>query len=158
MQRNILDTYSTKLARRVDGATDPEKRAIALAACQLVVERELGDDVIVRRALGALEEGRYGDSQVMTGLHEHVVDLDKAYFAAQEECWSKHTSAAIYLDLFAKARAANAVLFAFGADATDAVLGAVYESCAALGEEIVEAQIDRVVPGTAGVLATGPRK
>jgi hypothetical protein len=138
MPRNILETYSGDLASRAESADDSTKRAVALAACKWAVDRELPDDSIVQSALARLESGNYGDPRFLAALQDHVDKLDLIYFEARD-------AAQDFFPLFVKARVANAVLFALDSDPFVAVIYSLYELCASLGTEAVQAEIDRVL-------------
>jgi hypothetical protein len=143
MPVNVLEDYSSNLARQVESADNAAKRTISLAVCRWAVERALPDDPIVPSALAALERDDYGEVERMTALQDHVYDLDDAYFEAQN-------AGRDFFPLFVKARVANAVLFALDADPFRAATHALYEGCAAFGPDEVEAEVSRVVGVTSG--------
>jgi len=138
MPKNILERYSSDLATRVESANNATKRAVSLAVCKWAVESTIPDDATVRSALAALENSAYGEQSLMNTLQRHVDVLDVAYFEAQE---AKRD----FFPLFIKARVANAVLFALDADPFRAATYALYELCAALGTEQVQAEVNRSV-------------
>ena len=135
MPQNILETYSSDLAKRAESADDSTRRAISLGVCKWAVERTIPDDPIVQSALAALEEGTYGVRRLMANLQDHVDDLDHIYFEAQK-------AARDFFPLFVKARVANAVLFALDADPFRAATYSLYEVCASLGAKLVEAEVN----------------
>lgn len=145
MPVNILDNYADDLARLVESVGAPTRRAIALAVCQGAVTSNLADDQVIRSALQSLQNERYGDEELMQIVQQHVDDLDDAYFEAQQAHWAGRGSEADYLEVFAKARIANAVLSALDADPFKAVTYSLYEICAALGVDYVSAVIKRVL-------------
>jgi hypothetical protein len=138
MTVNFLEDCSTQLASQVESADASTKRAISLAVCKWAVERTIPDDANVQSALVALEKGSYGERRLMAVLQDHVNDLDQVYFEAQE---AKRD----FRPLFVKARVANAVLFALDPDPFRAVTYSLYELCAALGTDLVKAEVDRAV-------------
>jgi hypothetical protein len=143
MPRNILEIYSARLATEVEVANESAKRAVALAVCKSAIESQIPDDPIVASAVRLLEGGAYGDHKLASTLQKHVGELDRAYFEAQQ---AKQD----FLPLFAKARVANAVLFALNVDPFVAATHSLYEICAALGVEFVAAEVNRVLNAASG--------
>jgi len=113
MVRTRLDTLPDNLAEQIATTTDEQKRAICLAACKLAVERTGVSGQLVEVALRSLETGRNNDASVIAELKRLVDDLDAKYFDAEQLYEAGKGTKEAYLALFQKARAANAVLFAF---------------------------------------------
>ncbi len=98
--------------------------AVARAAVQ-----ETGlDNAIVTKALALLASGRHRDKAIREALKHIVSELDNQYFAEKERYEAGEGSKDAFLDLFEKARAANAVFFAFEDDAFRAAAEATYEA------------------------------
>jgi hypothetical protein len=129
--RTRLDILPGNLAEQIAQATDEQKRAICLAACKVAVQRTGASEQLVEAALRSLEKGRYEDASVTAGLKQLVDDLDAKYFEAQELYEAGKGTKEAYLALFRKARAANAVLFAFNNDPFMAACESFYEAGAA---------------------------
>ena len=138
MPWSFLRDVSVQMENQVERADDATRRAIALNACKWAVDRLLPDDSIVRSALATLERGDYGDDRLLASLQDYVDQLDLVYFKAREARQD-------YKPLFARARVAGAVHEALGIDPFDAVTSSLYELCAAVGTDSVQAEIDRVL-------------
>jgi hypothetical protein len=131
MVRTRLDILPGNLSEQITKATDEQKRAICLAACKLAVQRTGASEQLVEAALRSLEQGRYENGSVTAGLKRLVDDLDARYFDAQELYRAGKGTKEAYLALFQKARAVNAVLFAFNKDPLIAACESLYEAGAA---------------------------
>lgn len=128
----------------LEGTSEATKRKVLLAACTFVVDRLIPDDPIVHDALAALKSCCYRDRQLVTQLGKHVIDLDELYFDAHDEFEAGHAPENKFRALFAKARAASAVECAFDPDVGRAMLTVVSETSAAVGLDVIKAEIDTV--------------
>ena len=131
MVRTRLDILPGNLADKIAKATDEQKRAICLAACKIAVRRTGTSEQLVEAALRSLEKGHYEDASVTAGLKRLVDDFDAKYFDAQELYEAGKGTKEAYLAIFQKARAVNAVLFAFNDDPFMAACESLYEAGAA---------------------------
>lgn len=144
MKPDPLRTYTAALNRMLEGTSDAAKRNVLLAACTFVVDRLIPDDPIVHDALAALKSGRYRDHQLVERLGKHVIGLDELYFNAHDEFEAGRAPESKFRELFAKARAAGAVECAFDPDVGRAMLTVVSETSAAVGLDVIKAEIDTV--------------
>jgi len=139
MPRNILERFSRELADAVDRATDDEKRASCLPACQLAISRTNLDEPLVHEAIRVLEATGFKDKRLTAALEKLRDELDLRYFDAEERYVTKgEGDEDTYIALARKARAVNAVLLSFSDDAFHAATHCLYETYAAGGsvEEI----------------------
>lgn len=145
MRPDPLRTYTAALNRMLEGTSDAAKRNVLLAACTFVVDRLIPGDPIAHSALAALKSSRYGDRQLVSQLGKHVIDLDELYFNAHDEFEAGRAPESKFRALFAQARAASAVECAFDPDINRAILTVVSETSAAVGLDVIKAEIDRAV-------------
>ncbi len=147
MAKNILEGLPADLAGQVERATDAEKRAICLAICKGVTAITRLDEPVIGQALRSLVDGSYGDPVLAASVEHLVEQLDDRYFAAQRRYHEGKEDEVVYRDLFRKARAANAVLFALNHDPFVAATHSVYETYAALGESETQSLINDGISG-----------
>lgn len=145
MPQNILEGLSNDLADEVDRATDDGRKAVALAACRTAVDRTGLNVSLIESALHHLEKGLHKDQKLVAALERLVEDLDDKYFDAQKRYEAGDGQEKAYRTLFAKARAANAVLFAFSDDPFVAATHSIYEACAAIGTDEVRSAVRQVL-------------
>src|SRR5581483_11434978 len=98
------------MAALLDHASDADRRAMALACCKLAVTETGVDSPVISLALDSLERGVYGQNEIFAPLEKLVEKSDDHYFAARKKYFSGEGEESEYRALFAKARAANAVL------------------------------------------------
>jgi len=145
MPKNILIGVVDDLAAKVENATDRDRRAISLAVCKIAVSRSSLDAALVATALQLLQKGIYKDERITSALERLVEELDDSYFTAQSRFERGDGNETTYRELFSKARAANAVQFAFDADPLVAATHAIYEACAAVGTDATRTVVTRLL-------------
>jgi len=133
MLKTRLETVSCDLVDEIEKASDAQRRAISGTVAALAVRRCGLSDPSVETGLLSLKSGSFGPGPVPSAIAQVVEALDNRYFQAQELFEAGQGEKATYQDLFAKARAASAVLFALGPDAFQAAAESVYEAVSALG-------------------------
>jgi hypothetical protein len=133
---NRLETLSQTMAEELGQATPDEQRAAALAACEFAVPRAELQHARVEEALESLRMGRHRLSQRQrSGMEALVRRLDGEYFDLQEAAEKTRECADKCLRKFAQARAASAVLFAFGDDPYEASSESLYEAASAVEDK-----------------------
>lgn len=145
MLNNILLGLADDLADSVGHAPGPDQRAISIAVSELAVDQAGVDAPLVAAALQSLQQGIYKDERMTASLRQLVEQLDDAYFAAKRRFEQGAGKKEAYQRLFYKARAANAVLFAFNDDPFVASTHATYETCAVAGTNETRAVVTRVL-------------
>ncbi len=135
MLKSRLETISRDLVSQIEKASDVQKRAIAAAIASLAVGRSGLDDPTVDMGVRAVKTGTYGPGPISSDLERIVEGLDNQYFKAQELFEAGRSDKAAYQELFAKARAASAVLCALDKDSFHAASEATYEAISAIGIE-----------------------
>ncbi len=127
-----LATIAPDLVASLEHQQPRRLRLVAASAAGLAVERVRLSDPRLEAALGALREGRLGDTSERAGVQCLAREIDEIAWDAQERAENGDGSRETYVIAFRKARAAAAVGFALEADALTAALGAVYEAHAAV--------------------------
>jgi hypothetical protein len=133
------------MAARVAGLTETSKRRVATAVCDLAIAKTGLAGPQVDKALDALRDERWGESDERAELKALLDALDARAWDAQEGIDRGDATMEEYADLFCQARAAATVWFALDEDPTIAVSESVYEAQAALGGlEPLGAKIDEL--------------
>lgn len=127
-----LATIAPDLVASLEHQQPRRLRLVAAGAAGLAVERVRLRDPRLEAALGALREGRLGDTSERTGVQCLAREIDEIAWEAQDRAETGDGSREAYLSAFREARAAAAVGFALEADALTAALEAVYEAHAAV--------------------------
>lgn len=127
-----LATIAPDLVASLEHGQPHRLRLVAASAAGLAVERVRLSDPRLDAALGALREGRLGDTSERTGVQCLAREIDEIAWDAQESAEAGGGPREAYVSAFRKARAAAAVGFALEADALTAALEAVYEAHAAV--------------------------
>jgi len=118
---------------------------MSLASCKLAIKQTGLDDPLIDAAIRNLEAHEYDNAPLMASLKHLVEMLDGKYFVSQEIHFKTGGDDGVYRALFAKARAANAVLFALNPDPFVAATHSIYESCAAVGTAQTETAVCEVL-------------
>ena len=127
-----LATIAPDLVASLEHQQPRRLRLVAASGAGLAVERVCLSDPRLEAALGALREGRLGDTSERTGVQCLAREIDEMAWDAQERAEAGGGSREAYVIAFRKARAAAAVGFALEADALTAALEAVCEAHAAV--------------------------
>lgn len=127
-----LSTIAPDLAASLERAQPDRLRRVAASAADLAIERTRLNDPRLEAALGALREGRLGETSERTGVECLASELDEIAWDAQEKAEAGDQTRESYVFAFRRARAAAAVGFALEADALAAALEATYEAQAAV--------------------------
>jgi hypothetical protein len=132
--RARLSTIDQALVDKIGAASEVRCREAALAVAERAVEAAPSPDPRLERARGALARGEYGASSAREDVERLVEELDEEAWRLQDEAEQQGGGMEEYLACFSRARAAAAVWFGLGEDATTAALEAAYEAQAAIGD------------------------
>jgi len=113
------------------------QRKACLAACEMAIAKVKVEHPLVEESLQRLRDKRAFTHQEQAKLDALVAELDNQYLALQEAAHQSGASMADSLRSFAKARAIAALYFASKND-TEALMDAVYEAAAAVGDNKLE--------------------
>jgi hypothetical protein len=127
-----LSSIAPDLVATLERQRPRRLRLVAASAVGLAVERVRLADPQLEAALGALREGRFGNTNERTGVVRLAQELDEMAWAEQDKAEAGDGSRETYVIIFRKARAAAAVGFALETDALTGTLEAVYEAQAAV--------------------------
>lgn len=123
-----LQTVAPELVRELSGAADNQRRAAAIAASRLAIERTAQPDSSVDNALHSLNLGRTGEIPERLAVRALMEELDYAAWDLQELVDAGQAEQHECLLAFAKARAVAAVEAAFEENSLAAAANAAYEA------------------------------
>jgi hypothetical protein len=133
-KENRLKLIAPELSARLEQATSPQLRAVALAACRFALEHTSLADPTIKEALEALKNARYGDSGLREKLRLFVNSLDQKQWDLQDLMDEGKADQTSYLAAFQRARAANSLYCALDADDFSSATEAIYEANAATND------------------------
>lgn len=135
---NSIELISSELALRVRDISDIRKRSIIVAVAQAAVDAAgLNDLAEVKQAFQGLIAERFGESPERAAMQRLVDSLDERAFDTQDRCEQGLSPEADYARAFCRARAATAVLEAFGPSVETALSNVLYEGYYAMNEDLV---------------------
>ena len=125
MARSRLQLISaTDLQDKIALLPADERKAVALNASRLAVNRAELRDPLIELALEKIERGETKDEFLSARLRKLVESLDDEYLSKADSDNGREE----YLRLFRKARAANSVLFCLDPDSPSSAAEAIYEA------------------------------
>jgi len=131
MSETRLDLIDPNLLTRLQTASEPALRRVALAACQFALKRTGLVHPLLEQALRELASNPAPPTHLGAALEQLVESLDEIYFDLHEAAEIGQAEGAGWKVAFCKARAAQAVYFAVTKDAYIAASESIYEANAA---------------------------
>lgn len=122
-----LRTVDADLAEMIERADESQCRRAGVVAAQFAAEHVGLDDSTAYEALGAVGEGRHGDTPERAALKALVVALDELQWKLQDRLGAGQATADEHLIAFRRARAASAIVSAGETDSRVAASEAIYE-------------------------------
>ncbi len=127
-----LEMIAADLSAQLRDCSDAGRRAAALAACRLALNRNPLDEPVIAEALAVLEAGGPAGSTLKASLWRLVEHLDADYFDLQDAADEGRSSQADFFGAFRKARAVNALYCALSRGSFEAATESIYEANAAV--------------------------
>ena len=131
----MLALYSPRLAEACVRSGEQQLRAMAEVGCRLVVAKTQLDSPVVAAAVTAMLAGRFGPGPERAALAALVDRLDEEAYMLEEFVEDGTACEDAFLEVFQRARAASALLWALHADPSTAADNGLYEAIAASGED-----------------------
>jgi len=132
-----LKLLDPMVRQALDDASEQAQRRVALTVSRLAVDRARIADPRLGAAFKRLQGGRYGDSPERSAVQALTEELDRAAWDVQDLVEGGTADESEYFAAFVKARATNAVWYAFDLDPLAAAAEATYEANAAIGDSEV---------------------
>jgi hypothetical protein len=136
-----LNTIAPDIVEELEREEEPQLRLAAERVAGAALREADVRDETVERALRALGDGRYGDSEERSAIKALADRLDELAWDIQERVDSGEADQKDYLAAFRKARAATALWFALDGDPRTAAIEAAYEAQAATDDGVVRREI-----------------
>lgn len=139
-----LSTIAPDLTTKLADMSEADLRGMTVELVDAALRSTELDAQPIDDALGALREGRYGDSAEREGLKALEAELDEQAWDLQDHADRGEADQEEYFAAFKRARAVSAAWFALDGDALQAALEAAYEARAATDDDEVRRIVSSV--------------